>query len=427
MVLRQSLAVALLAAASAGCSASGAPEGTTTVRPGDTPRSPGTEPPQGGGAPSAPSVGELSNAPNFGVDQTEGAPARCNELAAQFEKVVPSVVVLVDRSKSMFEANEQSVRELLWDPLEDALTNPVDGVIPQLQAEVRFGFVAYNRDDRANATCPNLQSVSLALNNGGAISSAYAAAGVVPAPRTEYYKWDTPTAESVRAVTAELTAFAQPGPKYILLVTDGNPDRCDEADPQCGQDDAIAAVQAAHVAGITTYVVGIGDIASAGASGDASGCWGRCGPLHLQDLANAGVGLPVLRNTDQNYLNNCFNGARRDAMGVRQYLASYVDDPLLAGAAPFFAPSGRTALRDAIASILSGVRSCTFTLKQGVRAGREATGTVLLDGAAIEFGSADGWTLNGGTDIELQGAACAALQADVENVEIFFPCESYIR
>jgi hypothetical protein len=135
----------------------------------------------------------------------------------------------------------------------------------------------------------------------------------------------------------------------------------------------------------------------------------------------------VLSNTDQNYLNNCFNGARRDALGVRQYLASYVEDPLLAGAAPFFVPSGRAALRDAIASILSGVRSCTFTLKQEVRAGKEATGTVLLDGEAVEFGSPDGWTLTGGSEIELQGAACSELQGDVQNVEIFFPCESYIR
>jgi hypothetical protein len=149
--------------------------------------------------------------------------------------------------------------------------------------------------------------------------------------------------------------------------------------------------------------------------------------LHLRDLANAGVGLPVLRNTDQSYLDNCFNGARRDAAGVHRYLATYVDDAQLAGAAPFFVPSGRAALRDAIASILSGVRSCTFTLKQPVRAGKEATGTVLLDGAAVEFGSADGWTLTNGTDIQLQGGACAELQSDVSNVEIFFPCESYIR
>lgn len=420
MVLRRSLAVALLVAASTGCDASGAPKGTTTVRPGDIPGATGPEPEVEPFVP--PPTGELSNAPDFGVEQLPSEPARCNELAAQFEKVVPSVVVLVDRSKSMFEADNQPVRAQLWDPLQDALTNAVDGVIPQLESEVRFGFVAYNRDDQPNATCPNLQRVPLGLGNGPAIARAYSTAGVLPA---SYYKWDTPTAESVQAVTAELTAVREAGPKYILLVTDGNPDRCAEADPQCGQDDAIAAVQAAHAAGITTYVVGIGDVASA--SSDVNGCWGRCGPLHLQDLANAGVGLPVLSNTDPNYLNNCFNGARRDPTGVRQYLGRYVADPLLAGAAPFFVPSGRAALRDALASILSGVRSCTFTLKQEVRAGKEATGTVLLDDRAIEYGSPDGWTLANGTDIQLQGSACSELQADVENVEVFFPCESYIR
>jgi hypothetical protein len=425
MISSRWLAVALLAGAA--CNASGAGPGTATVVPRDAP------------APSAPPVvadpgdpapmGSAANAPDFGVEEMAPMPARCNELGAQFEKIVPSVVVLVDRSKSMFEAGGQSVRAQLWDPLEEALTNTSDGVIPQLQSEVRFGFTAYNSDfsNPAAATCPNLASVPISLDNGTSIASAYAAAGMAPAPNSTYYKWETPTAESVRAVTAELTGFAQPGPKYILLVTDGNPDRCGEPDPQCGQDDAIAAVQAAFAAGITTYVVGIGDVATA--TNDAnSGCWGRCGALHLQDLANAGVGLPVLRNTDPAYLNNCFNGTtRRDANGRQLYLASYVDDPLAAGSAQFFAPSGRSALRDALSSILSGVRSCTFSLTQQVRTGKEATGNVLLDGAPLVYGAADGWLLENGTEVELQGAACSRLQKDVENLEIYFPCEAYIR
>jgi hypothetical protein len=422
MISRRCAALALLAGAA--CNASGAEQGTTTVLPKETP-SQSTPPVVSDPLDPAP-TGGLDTAPDFGVEEMNAMPARCNELGAQFEKIVPSVVVLVDRSKSMFEANGQSVRAQLWDPLEEALTNASDGVIPQLQNEVRFGFVAYNSDfsNPAAATCPNLASVPIGLDNGAAIATAYAAAGAVP---SNYYKWETPTAESVRAATAQLTALAAPGPKYVLLVTDGNPDRCGEADPQCGQDDAIAAVQAAFAAGITTYVVGIGDVATASNDPNVSGCWGRCGALHLQDLANAGVGLPVLRNTDPNYLNNCFNGTRRDANGRQLYVAGYVDDPLLAGAAPFFAPSGRAALRDAISSILSGVRSCTFSLTQQVRAGKEATGTVLLDGTPLVYGAADGWLLSGGTDVQLQGAACAQLQKDVENVEIFFPCEAYIR
>ena len=415
-------AVALLAGAA--CDASGTQKGTATVTtPEDTAAA--NLPPVVPDPEQPPPTGRIDGAPDFGVDEMTVMPARCNELGAQFEKIVPSVVVLVDRSKSMFEANgDKAVRAQLWDPLAEALTNPTDGVIPQLQSEVRFGFVAYNRDaDQALAQCPNLQSVPIGLGNGAAIGSAYAAAGVVP---TNYYKWDTPTAESVQAVTAELTAFGEPGPKYILLVTDGNPDRCGEPDPQCGQDDAIAAVQAAYAAGITTFVVGIGEVLSATNDPNVTGCWGRCGPLHLQDLANAGVGQPVLRNTDQQYLSNCFNN-RRDTNGQQVYVASYVDEATLSGTAPFFAPNGRAALRDAIASILSGVRSCTFTLKQQVRAGKESTGNVLLDGNALLYGDPDGWVMGNGSDVQLLGRACSQLQRDVENVEIFFPCESYIR
>jgi hypothetical protein len=226
-------------------------------------------------------------------------------------------------------------------------------------------------------------------------------------------------------MTEQLVAFPEPGPRYLLLVTDGNPDRCNEADPQCGQDDAIAAVQAAFAAGVTTYAVGLGDAALAG-NAAAAGCWGRCGALHLQDLANAGVGEPVIRNTDPEYLNNCFND-RRDANGVQQYVATYADDATLAGAAPFFAPSDAAALRDTLASILQGVRSCTFTLSEEVRAGRESTGTVRLDGQNLGFDDPNGWTMVGSTDVELRGTACDRVQNEVRSLEISFPCESYIR
>jgi len=405
------------------CSASGSsPSGASTVRPQGTTAEPG---PPATVVPGTPLPTTPDGDPSFSDDDIEGVQDRCNELDAQFEKIVPSVVVLVDRSKSMFESNgDKTVRSALWDPLADALTNATDGVIPQLQSEVRFGFAAYNRDAaQATAACPSLASVPISLDNGAAISTAYAAAGVVP---TDYYKWDTPTAESVRAVTAELTQFAEPGPKYLLLVTDGNPDRCDLADPQCGQDDAIAAVQAAYAAGITTFVVGIGEVAADANDPGVTGCWGRCGALHLQDLANAGSGLPVLRNTDPNFLNNCFDG-RRGLNNVQIFTASYVEDPTLAGAAPYFVPDGRTALRDALGGILRQVRSCTFTLTQAVRPGQESTGNVALDAEPLSYADPDGWILTGGKDVQLQGAACERLQNQAENVQIYFPCEAYIR
>lgn len=359
---------------------------------------------------------------DFGfVGPEESRLGGCNELAVEFERIIPTVSVLVDRSRSMFVSNEQVTRDQLWDPLFEALTDTTAGVIPALQEDVRFGFTAYNRDAAlGDASCPNLETVPIGLNNAEAITSAYAAAGVEPA---NVYKWDTPTAESVRAAAAELVAFAEPGPKYLLLVTDGNPDRCNEADPQCGQDDAIAAVQEAHLAGVTTFVVGLGEVAGVGA---AAGCWGRCGALHLQDIANAGTGQPVLRNTNQNFLNNCFNG-RRDAMGVQQFVATYVDDAAAAGSAEFFAPADGAALRDTLGGILRGVRSCTFSLSQAVQQGSEATGTVQLDGEDLSFGDPNGWTMLNPTDVQLTGQACERIQDDVRNVDISFPCESYLR
>ncbi|HKO90653.1 MAG TPA: hypothetical protein VJU61_05850, partial [Polyangiaceae bacterium] len=205
-----SLGLPLLGLLAAGCSASGSStEGSTVIPPGVTAEPAREVTQQTPGQPVAPAtpVGD----PSFSDEDIEGVQDRCNELGAQFEKIVPSVVVLVDRSKSMFENNSGPVRAALWDPLADALTNATDGVIPLLESEVRFGFAAYNSDAaQVTAACPSLASVPISLDNGAAISTAYAAAGVVP---NGYYKWDTPTAESVRAVTAELTQLAEPGPK----------------------------------------------------------------------------------------------------------------------------------------------------------------------------------------------------------------------
>jgi nitric oxide reductase activation protein len=48
-----------------------------------------------------------------------------------------------------------------------------------------------------------------------------------------------------------------PGPRYLVLITDGEPDTCSEPDPQNGQEQALQAAQEAHQRGIEMYVVGV--------------------------------------------------------------------------------------------------------------------------------------------------------------------------
>jgi hypothetical protein len=105
-------------------------------------------------------------------------------------------------------------------------------------------------------------------------------------------KWETPTGHALRRVTSTLREREAPegNRKYILLVTDGEPNTCTVLDPQCGQDDVIKAVQDARAGGVTTVVVALGDLA-VGMSNCPTGA--RCGNDHLQDIANAGTGLSV--------------------------------------------------------------------------------------------------------------------------------------
>ena len=78
----------------------------------------------------------------------------------------------------------------------------------------------------------------------------------------------------------------------MVLVLGGDPEICGVADPDCGQDAAIAAVQAARAQGISTLVLGIGDFVMPPA-GFCVPTVRRCSTQHLEDLANAGVGMGV--------------------------------------------------------------------------------------------------------------------------------------
>lgn len=342
-----------------------------------------------------------------------GTGGGCNDLEVTFEKVVPTVVLLVDRSKSMFNTNSESVREMLWDPLYNALMDPSAGVVKSLENEVRFGFTAFNSVD-GDSTCPVLATVAPKLANHADIDMAYTAAGMIP---DNYYKWDTPTGEAINQVVSELLADPDPGRKYVLLVTDGNPDTCTQRDPQCGEDVSIDAVQKAYAAGIATFAVGIGDILT---SADG-GCWGRCGVEHLQDLANAGAGQAVLRNTDQDFINTC---TQKDNMGAPIYVAQYVDDPALAGTAPYYTASDPAALQTTLTELIAQVRSCSFEMNALVDLDRADLGTVTIDGTPIPYQDPNGWQMQNEYTVELVGEACQQIQSDdTGGLFISFPCE----
>ncbi|KYG04961.1 hypothetical protein BE21_43665 [Sorangium cellulosum] len=309
-----------------------------------------------------------------------GAGGSCQQLDIAFEPQTPTVMIVVDRSGSMYDSG-------FWEPLKTAVLN----VVESLQAKVRFGFLTFT--GIAPDQCPLLAGTDgIALNSHADIAAAYEVASMRPGQKLE-----TPTGMTFNeTIIPDLLAFGEPGPKYILFVTDGEPDRCDDGPSVCARDDVVGAVQSAYEQGIGTFVFGLGD-------GDFA--------EHLQDLANAGAGQPVRR--PQNTTQSCFTGAGTyaDVGGTAMY---YTPDP-----------TNANALENELNAAISGAKSCTFDLQGSIAVDLDhaSEGQVLIDGVPVPYDAQNGWTMESPTQLVLVGDACEQLKAATQGISFNFPCE----
>ncbi|HVU02485.1 MAG TPA: vWA domain-containing protein [Polyangiaceae bacterium] len=306
----------------------------------------------------------------FGSDagflETDGA--KCIDTTVGFEQLVPTVIVLVDRSGSMNDdfGNGKS----RWENLRTTLVDPAVGILPRFDSKIRLGLTMYTSfDGSRGGECPILVEVPPRANNVAEITRVYTQTEIA------HQEDDTPTSESLRAVTTKLLAVKDVGPKAIVLATDGEPDTCADPDAHDAETNAlsVAAVTDAFAAGITTSVISVGD---------------EVGQQHLQDLANAGVG-----------------GA-----GGKPYRALDADS-----------------LVQAFDEIIRGVVSCEFQLDGTVQTGRESSGTVLLDGKSLGYQDPDGWDLPSNDRVRLVGRACTEVKTSTKVLHIQFPCDSYVK
>lgn len=299
---------------------------------------------------------------------TGGSPAVCVDLEVDFERVTPTVVLLIDRSGSMRQPFDNGLDR--WETLVQTLTDPQESLIQKLDTSVRFGMALYSSNGGFGngptpRQCPILTGVDISIGNFSGLSALLS---------SNQPGGDTPTAESMAATAAQLTAFAEPGPKSIILATDGDPDTCDDPD---ANDDAgskelsVGAVTAAFAEGIATHVISVGDDVTAS---------------HLEALAVAGAG----------------------------------GDP----AARAYTALDTEGLVDAFNTIIGSVRTCDFTLQGSVEPNDAPRGSVLLDGEALVFGDANGWTMPDESTVRLEGGACEALQADASGISMSFPCDA---
>jgi hypothetical protein len=286
----------------------------------------------------------------------------CPGALVDLAPLVPAVYFLIDRSGSMTADFDDGDR---WEGVEEALVGP-SGVVPALQDKVIFGASLYDSDN--SGACPDLAPVTATLDNVQAIADLMSDND----PRGE-----TPTGESIEALIDVIAAAPPPpdSPKIIILATDGEPDTCAQPNPQEGQAEAIAGAQAAFAAGFELYILSVG-------SGP-----GTPSEAHLQDMANAGAGLPI--------------GGAVDA--------------------DFFVATDTATLIDQLTFLINGARTCVIAVDGNVDLGRADEGTVILNGVELGFGT--DWEMQDGSTLVLLGDACTTfLETPVVDLTAEFPC-----
>ncbi len=314
----------------------------------------------------------LDGGRDAGAPRLESGSDACPLEAIEL-RVTPTVIVLVDQSASMDTPTSDGLTR--WELLRRSLIGS-DGIVTRLDARIRFGLSLYSaRSALGNdggppiGACPLLTTVSPALDNLDRIRATYADA--VPIE-------DTPTGDAIDETRARLAGSFSPaeGPTIFVLATDGEPDRCEELDPQNGQEEAIDAARRAFDAGVRTFVISLADE--------------ELSRRHLQDMANAGAGR-------------------------------------LAGDAParFWEARDVRALRTALDDIVRTEVACVLTLGRSVDPERACAGMVLLNDRPLVCDDPDGYRPVDATRIELDGAACEELtEMPDSTVQAFFPCDA---
>lgn len=326
-------------------------------------------PPPHSGPPDRPPVstgGARTNEP------TPTQPPPCEEVTLTIDELRPTVTLLVDQSGSMrFGFPERSSEQTRWAVVRQALLDPGSGVVPNLQQSIQFGIVFYtSRNGFSSGTCPILSEVRSATNNYEAIRKLY---------DETFPDDDTPTGPAIQEVVKSIQAAGRQGPEVMLLVTDGDPDTCEQPDPEDGQPQAIAGATAAYAAGIDFYVLGV----SSDISGDK-----------LQQLANAGQGKPL----------DAVFGVTPDA------------------AEPFQASASVEGLSLQLRDILARVPLCEVALSRSVGLGEVSQGEVSLDGELLSLGNPDGFRLKDQNHLEVVGKGCERLRQSGKQLSVRISC-----
>jgi hypothetical protein len=381
-----------------------------------------------GGGGSSGAGGAGGGAAGAGGSAIGGASGVCQGVQLSFQPVTPTVYLLAQRSGSMFRclSSSQSVCPTPSDSAWGILKEAARSVVGMVDAQVRFGFAtAWGTSPAQGGTCPSLQgsltdAVAPALASGTAIMAKYDS--LPPPSETQTPKFESPLSPSEKVVGQTLGAINNAGEKYILLITDGHGDYCDDAIEQCSEDSMVWRIQANRAAGITTIVLGVESAVF------------NLPPGLLQAYANAGAGEPTVAALPQGQDTSAFydlcsgtagwradrvESGKPDARGTT--LGTYA---ATAGPSRFYAPNANDE-----AALAARLKSCRFNLSGNVKVDTTKLNTahIKIAGADIPLDATDGWSMPTDTQVLLNGAACATWRTPGHDaIDFQFPCAAII-
>jgi hypothetical protein len=246
-------------------------------------------------------------------------------------------------------------------------------------------------------------------------------------------KFESPAMYAIKAAASALKADASASDKYILFITDGQEDFCDDSLELCASDSTVGAIQAAFTAKIRTIVFGL-QTAQFNLPAGVLGAF-----------ANAGAGEPTVASLPSGedttaIFDQCDGLApwRTDltASGhptTRGPTATVGTYATTAGPTKPFTPNAadQSMLVAQLSGALTPVKSCTFDLSNingqtiSVDTTKLSQAHVRIEGVEIPLSATNGWNVDAAapTQLVLSGTACTTWRDPAsKKVDLEFGC-----
>jgi hypothetical protein len=296
--------------------------------------------------------------------------------------------------------------EDFWTPLRQSLLSGIQSV----HGSLRLGFGTFFG---TGVSCGGLEdSGGLGTGRYSTIESYYSGIGVPGV------KFETPTAQAIEQVTQLLDsdAMAQ-GDATIVLITDGNPDFCNDGVDDCAADATIYRLQQAAASGYHTEVFGVGGLYSeeyldffAQAGQGQSPNWDDgldvtefVGAIHAPCASISADWLDIWTESGA----TGYNPIGSYSSAVSSISAHVSTDPATVGTM--------------VATYLQDQVSCVLSLEgETIGAGEESSFNAWLGGNLLE--SSD-WQRVSDTQLELLETACEEYQNDTSALPFLERCE----